>query len=234
MASGNFCQLTTLNRPLAKCTNSALDKLVLELPNDTEKLAILGILTDQVSLLFQTGRTNPERFLADLKGPSIGLRELSPTICGDARALAQSIQDSTASSMVALGDTEHTFKSKSITKLDGKQWLNDEIIIACLHLSDKLPFVRVGFSVPLSQRSRRKKGTPGPFQRASNQINAWHKELSTDSDIVCFFPLCQHENHFSLLEINEIDGCIYHYDSLNEGDNDLVKVCDTSTLEVWS
>lgn len=197
-------------------------------------MSILNILASQVSLFFETGRTSPEKFIADLGDAGIEFREPSSLGCGDAAALAQSIQASTSSTMLSVVGTDHTFKTTSIRKLDGKRWLNDELIIACLHLSDKLPFVKVGFSVPLDQRTRPKKGYPGPFQRTSNQLKAWHKEIAADSCIVCFFPLWQRENHFSLLEINEFDGCVYHYDSMNKGDNELVKVCALFDSKAWS
>lgn len=42
--------------------------------------------------------------------------------------------------------------------------------------------------------------------------------------LVCFFLLYQHQSHFSLLEINEKEDLIYHYDSIGEAENVDVKV----------
>jgi hypothetical protein len=51
----------------------------------------------------------------------------------------------------------------------------------------------------------------------------WHCQAEARG-LVCFFPLLQYQNHFSLLEINEREGSIIHYDSMGEGENTDIKV----------
>jgi hypothetical protein len=57
---------------------------------------------------------------------------------------------------------------------------------------------------------------PRPFEMAVKKIAAWHNEADDSAKLVSFFPLFQNQNHFTLLEVNERDDCIYHYDSLSE------------------
>lgn len=50
--------------------------LIRELPGSPETITILRLLADQMSLLLETGRTNPDKFRDDLEGE--GLPILDP------------------------------------------------------------------------------------------------------------------------------------------------------------
>ncbi|KAK7421480.1 hypothetical protein QQX98_002179 [Neonectria punicea] len=132
--------------------------------------------------------------------------------------------DSITSDMLLVKGTDFRFDVDSLLRLNGTRWLNDEVILACLHLSDKLAFVRVGFSIRIHRRTRSHSTIPRPFERAVKQMAKWHQQAEARSLLVCFFPLFQHQNHFSLLEINEREGSIFHYDAMGKGGNADVKV----------
>lgn len=52
------------------------------------------------------------------------------------------------------------------------------------------------------------------------------KNAEPDHRLVCFFPLFQHGDHFSLLEVNYRDKAIYHYDSLKKATySEIKKAC---------
>lgn len=113
---------------------------------------------------------------------------------------------------------------ESLRKLGATRWFNDEVILACLHLADKLAFVRVGFSIPIHWQTRAHSAIPRLFERAAKQTAEWHRQIEAWSRLVCFFPLFQYQNHFSLLEINKREGSINHYDSIGKGENIDVKI----------
>lgn len=54
-------------RRLAKSQESVLDTLIRELLGSPEKLTVLELLAKQMTLLLETGRTNPDKFCNDLK-----------------------------------------------------------------------------------------------------------------------------------------------------------------------
>ncbi|KAK7403727.1 hypothetical protein QQX98_010499 [Neonectria punicea] len=126
--------------------------------------------------------------------------------------------------MLLVKGTDFRFSVKSLRRLGAMRWLNDEVILACLYLADKLAFVRVGFSIPIHRQTRAHSAIPRPFERAAKQIAEWHCQTEARDGLVCFFPLFQHDNHFNLLEINEREGSVYHYDSMSKGENVDIKV----------
>ncbi|KAI8691512.1 ULP-PROTEASE domain-containing protein [Fusarium sp. Ph1] len=205
-----------------------LDTLVRGLLGSPEKMAVLGLLEAQLPLLLETGRTSPGKFRHDLRSASLsssspalstGLVELS-TLC-------EQIRDSTTGDMILVEGTDFFFGVDSIRRLSGRTWLNDEVILACLHLSDKLAFVRVGFSVSISQQMQAHSLMQRPFERVVKQMAKWHRQVGAGTRLVCLFPLFQDQSHFSLLEINEREESIFHYDSMGETENtDIKEICE--------
>jgi hypothetical protein len=92
--------------------------------------------------------------------------------------------------------------------------IGTNLIHACLTMSDKLPFVRFGQCISLDEVSKRKiRPIHTPFNLWAKKIEEWRRE-SKDRPLVYFCPLLSNGNHFSLLEINEIERMIHHYDSM--------------------
>ncbi|MFD2317080.1 Ulp1 family isopeptidase [Halomonas organivorans] len=61
---------------------------------------------------------------------------------------------------------------------------------------------------------------------ASKKIADWHNELEEPGCLISLFPLFQHHNHFSLLEVNERDNSIIHYDSMGSENPDIKVLFD--------
>ncbi|KAK7407901.1 hypothetical protein QQX98_009912 [Neonectria punicea] len=210
---------------LAKSPESALDTLIRELPGSPEKMTVLRLLADQMALLLETGRTNPDKFRDDLESEGLPASDPgSSTGCAEPDAFYEQVRDSIAGDMLLVKGTDFRFGVESLRRLGVTRWLNDEVILACLHLADKLAFVQVGISIPIHRQTRAHSAIPRPFERAAKQMADWHRQTEAWSPLVCLFPLFQHQNHFSLLEINEREGSIYHYDSMGKGENVDVKV----------
>ncbi|RSL73881.1 hypothetical protein CEP54_000272 [Fusarium duplospermum] len=200
---------------LAKCENNMLNKLLEGLRKKPKKMAVLGLLQDQFKLLLTTGRTDSHRFFHGL----VRKRLWSSVVVVGLKDLCKQVQERVPSRMLLVKDNGFVFSIDSLRTLSGREWLNDDIILACLHLSEKLPSVRVGFSIPIHGE---KGPIPRPFERAMRQIAQWRRE-GGEHPLVYLFPLFQRKSHFSLLEINEGENSIFHYDSLSVGANALVK-----------
>lgn len=99
------------------------------------------------------------------------------------------------------------------------KWLNDEIINLAMSISDKPDSVVYGYSVPLDadrkSRTTRPSGRPlAAWGQRVNRLreksrNAFGKAIS----LVYYCPLNHRNAHFTLLEINDQERSIRHYDS---------------------
>lgn len=221
----------TCGRRLAKSPELVLDTLVRELSGNPEKMTVLQLLADQMTLLLETGRTNPDKFRYDLESKGLPFSDPgSSTRFVELDGLCKQVRDSISGDMLLVKGSDFRFGVDSLRRLAATTWLNDEVILACLHLSDKLAFVRVGFSIPIHRQTRAHSAIQRPLERAAKQMTEWHRQEGARNRLVWFFPLFQHQNHFSLLEINEREGSIFHYDSMGEGENADVKVRKLSNL----
>lgn len=188
-------------------------------------------LAKQFDHLIDSGKTNESEFNKELR--SMGYLAADTANSSNATLLEEFYEEvkqsisSDAHPQSKIGVSEHTFEIDSLLKLKPHACLNQDIIIACLHLSDKLNFIRIGWSVGIHQQIRPDVPMPSPFEKAAKKVEEWYEELGRS--LVCFFPLYQHENHFTLLEINYREGSIFHYDSLMGNNND-VKVYNTKKI----
>lgn len=188
-------------------------------------MLVLRLLTKQMMLLIEGGKTSPDTFRDELQKGGLPTIDrdliLHPTTFATFR---QNLQDSTSEDMLLIKGTNFQFPRCSLERLEGPHWFNDDLILACLHLADRLPFVRIGFSIPLHQSTRPSRTMKRPFERAAKQLEQWRSEVEGSDRLVCLFPLFQRQNHFTLLEVNERDSSIYHYDSLSDGQSSILMV----------
>ncbi|KAL7940605.1 hypothetical protein V8C42DRAFT_337091 [Trichoderma barbatum] len=189
---------------LVKTKDATLTWFIEKISEDQGKMFILKSLTTQLEYLFNNGKTDNRKFENELRREGY-------------------LADNNKKSVDTLLDTLYSEVEQSISnslqRLKGNTWLNDDVIIACLHLSDKMEFVRIGFSVPIHKPASPNSPIKRPFERPAAQVATWHKELG--ESLVCFFPLLQYNNHFTLLEINYREGYIFHYNSIKSNSNDV-------------
>ncbi|KAK7397805.1 hypothetical protein QQX98_012829 [Neonectria punicea] len=211
---------------LAKCKDSELRIVIDGLRRNPEKMTVLRLLADQIKLLIDKTQTSPAQFRNELATKNLAFSGPgSPTDNADLGSLYHQIQDScTGSTQLVVKDTDFVMNMSSLQKLVTKKWMNDEIIFACLHLSDKFSFVRVGFSIPLQKQTRARGIMQRPFEKASKQIAEWQSQVQSETRLICIFLLLLPDNHFSLLEINEGDSALYHYTLMDKAENSGIKV----------
>jgi hypothetical protein len=105
-------------------------------------------------------------------------------------------------------------------RLRGDKWFDDELIMAIMDISDKPFFVRHRQSVPLDEVGRTRKIQPyerplATWARKIAEFRQQARDKFGDSiRLVYFCPLNHRNDHFTLLEINEREEVIRHYDSM--------------------
>lgn len=97
-----------------------MDTLVKELPGSPEKATVLRLLADQMILLMETGRTNPDKFRYDLKSEGLPFLDLcSSTGCVELDGLYEQVRDSITGDMLLVKGTEFRFGVDSLLRLGG-------------------------------------------------------------------------------------------------------------------
>jgi hypothetical protein len=119
------------------------------------------------------------------------------------------------------GGTE--FSCDMFNRLFPGEWFDAWLLLAGMKMADKPSFVRYGYSIPLgniktSRSKSKKKRALSPLSGWRKKIESFKREVSDEKGasvpLVYFCPLSLNDNHFTLLEINEQDEKIFHYDSM--------------------
>lgn len=216
-------------RSLAKSKKQTIQDLISRLQNDQAKMNILELLEKQMDVLLDSGRTEPVTFRDALENKALlGTSNQNTDISEEVVYLQRKMRLSAPGNMLLIKSTEFRFDIKTLDRLSGTEWFNDELILLCLHVADRLPYVRIGFSIPIHQQDRPRKMVAKPFERAARVIEEW-RSAEPDDRLVCLFPLFQHGDHFSLLEFNYRDNAIYHYNSLRKATYTEIKVIPRSS-----
>jgi hypothetical protein len=104
------------------------------------------------------------------------------------------------------------------------KWLDSWTIMALMQLPDKPAFVKHDLSIPLDEIRSNKKTRPieRPLRGWAKKIAKYRREAKdTFGDavpLVYFCPINHRNKHFTLLEINERERVIRHYDSMAKPD----------------
>jgi hypothetical protein len=119
-------------------------------------------------------------------------------------------------------DGDFEFPCGIFNRLRPDEWFDAWTLLAVMKLSDKPSFVRYGYSVPLDSFKRDRNGKmkrdPRPLSGWRGKVERFRSEarnqLGERIRLVFLVPLQRNNDHFTLLEINEIEEKIYHYDSM--------------------
>jgi len=123
----------------------------------------------------------------------------------------QNLQDS---DLVALNDGMQ-IECKSFWKLRNDEYFDAWLIYACMQISDKPSFVKITYSIPLNRTDSKGRvfALSRPFLRLQKQLDKLREEFKAERQLVVLCPVNSRNNHFSLIEFNESERKIYHYDS---------------------
>lgn len=123
----------------------------------------------------------------------------------------------------------------TFSKLRHGKWLNDDIINLAMSISDKPDTVVHGYSIPLDEvgKTRTTRPIERPLAAWARRVNRL-REKSRDAfgnttSLVYYCPLNHRNTHFTLIEINDQERAIRHYDSAAgqptiDGSSDLTRV----------
>lgn len=105
-----------------------------------------------------------------------------------------------------------------LNRLRQGEWFDGWLLMAGMAMSDRPSFVRYGYSVPLEQFESKMRRVARPLAGWRKKIEAFRTEAQGrqggEIRLIYFCPLNCNGNHFTLLEINEQEEKIYHYDSM--------------------
>jgi Ulp1 protease family, C-terminal catalytic domain len=98
------------------------------------------------------------------------------------------------------------------------EWLDNWMIMAAIQMSDKPSFVHYGHCIPFDERRVQRNGKEAK-RRITRPLAGWKSTIEDmprhgQGVLVHFCPININTNHFTLLEINERQRAIYHYDSM--------------------
>lgn len=118
---------------------------------------------------------------------------------------------------------------ESLHRLRPGHWLDSWIIGAAFELMDKPSCVRWGLSVPFHQTIRGQRlRIAKPFQGWKKTIESYRREAGNDTKLIYYCPLNLDENHFTLLEIDEQQETICHFNSMTDADS--IGQADATTI----
>ena len=100
------------------------------------------------------------------------------------------------------------------------QWLDSWVLRVAMHISDRPPFVHFHESIPVDHIGRHGQIRPikKPFQAWVKNIAQLRREAETRPEgctpLTFYSPINHTNSHFTLLEINDGEKVIRHYDSM--------------------
>ncbi|GAB1201444.1 hypothetical protein APSETT445_000018 [Aspergillus pseudonomiae] len=212
--------------------------LVKDIQADTRHMKLLQILEPQLEQLVQNGLPDLHRFYNDLNKaellPQDTLRELSISFALDEDPLPEGQLNAAIEYLI------HNIKTKvlhqetfgiddAVTINNGSgiscdifdqlrpgKWLNQWTIYALMQLCDKPEYVDYNLSIALDERSENQ------LQPINQPLRKWANKIATlrakakKASLVFFCPINRQANHFSLLEVNDRERAIRHYDSMSD------------------
>ncbi|KAH1805744.1 hypothetical protein KXX35_000394, partial [Aspergillus fumigatus] len=224
-----------------KMSEDQLEGLINEFKGNDNLIKLLRTLSPQLELLVKHGSPDLRGFYEDLEKAELGLdcdklRELTLLFALEGDALSDNELDVAVNRLIervstelfartTLSDNDEVTVNGSMElpcvcfqRFRGNQWLNNYAIFGAMQISDRPAFVKHFPSVPLDDETLRS-GTiiRNPLSGLTKKIEGYRREaerkFGTLISLVFFCPLNQRDEHFTLLEINEREKAIRHYDS---------------------
>ncbi|EXA53689.1 hypothetical protein FOVG_01423 [Fusarium oxysporum f. sp. pisi HDV247] len=126
---------------LGKSRDTELDTLIIELTHQIQKVEVLGLLSEQIKFISNTGRTSPALFREQLvkRGYPDPYATSPTTGSNKVDAFVDEVRGSNTSGRLLIPRANFKFDIASLQRLATSTWLNDDIVLACLHLSTRLP-----------------------------------------------------------------------------------------------
>ncbi|KIW79860.1 hypothetical protein Z517_06475 [Fonsecaea pedrosoi CBS 271.37] len=223
-----------------KMEGKQLDKLIGNIQSDPRRMQLLGILGAQLERLVGEGQPDLHALYDGLRQEMLvsqkELEHLRVTFALDSDPMPKGTLDIAVRRLIGDVSTKVLGKHKltdvdavavnniSVTcdtfdRLRYGEWLNDDMINLAMNISDKPDFVKHGYSVPLDKVGKTRTVVPiiRPLAAWARRINRLREgernRFQGTTPLVYFCPLNHCGAHFTLLEINDQERVIRHYDS---------------------
>ncbi|OAP53878.1 hypothetical protein AYL99_11900 [Fonsecaea erecta] len=218
-----------------------LEQMIKGIQKSPKHMGLLHILSPQLELLVERGQPDLHAlydalYQEKLVSPT-EIQEFRMTFALDSDPLPQGSLDVAVHGLIKDVGTRVLGKRKldvvdtvsvndlsipcdTFERLQCGEWLNDDLIHLAMDISDKPEFVKHGYSVPLDDvgKTRTTKPIGRPFAAWARRV-ARLRDQAGDvrrdaGHLVHFCPVSHKGNHFTLLEINDREKVIRHYDSM--------------------
>uniref|UniRef100_A0A093X852 Ubiquitin-like-specific protease 1 n=1 Tax=Talaromyces marneffei PM1 TaxID=1077442 RepID=A0A093X852_TALMA len=243
-----------------KRNESQFNQLVQDFEADTQRMALLQILTLQVEQLVQNGSTDPEALCGSLRENGLisedELQEMKAKHQSESVRilLSHHLNEADDSQNPLPNGTLNTAYNQLISRIKAQvfnkqslshddtfiidhslklpadifyalqpgRWLDCWVIRVAMHIADRPASVHFCESIPVNdiKRHDRIKPLKKPFEAWVKEIAELRKKtesgLESCTPLIFYAPLCHTHSHFTLLEINDGEKVIRHYDSLAE------------------
>ena len=212
-------------------TDTDLNCFIQKLHSHNPKVSVIRHLDQQVNITLRCGQADVDTFLHDLAAAKLFSMSSDSIAVDGFDTFYAKIKKHAAGRELSIPGLGLFFNADELAGLRAGSWLNVNVILACLHLSERLPWVKIGFSIPTHRDGGALQRRP--FEGAATKVRQWRKHSS--EPMVFLFILFLRNNHFSLLEINERRKVIYHYDSIMEstGKDDHHEISNTIQVHSW-
>ncbi|KAL4887994.1 hypothetical protein BDV59DRAFT_196843 [Aspergillus ambiguus] len=217
----------------AKMKKEQVVELVQTIEADNDHTKLLEILGPQLTYLVTYGSPNLQVFYEDLNREGLlkedEIRYLQVLFPVEETALENLIQGVKlkvlrqeivrADDTICIGGSNVEIPCDIFERFYPGRWQNAWSILAAMDLSDKPAYIRYGFSIPLDEVGPDLQSKP-----KQRPLAGWAKKIETfrqqarestgnAASLVYFCPINHENTHFTLLEINDRERTIRHYDS---------------------
>ncbi|KAK5401667.1 hypothetical protein LTR06_011031 [Exophiala xenobiotica] len=223
-----------------KMEGKQLDELIRNIQADPRRMQLLGILGTQLERLVCKGQPDLHALYDELRQEQLVSRDelecLRVTFPLDSDPMPKGSLDMAVHRLIEDVSTKVLGKRKledvdavavnniSVTcdtfdRLRYGEWLNDNMINLAMNISDKPDFVRHGYNVPLDKRGKTRTTRPidrplAAWARGINRLREKERSgFESTTPLVYFCSLSHYCVHFTLLEINDQEKVVRHYDS---------------------
>uniref|UniRef100_A0A093V2V6 Ubiquitin-like protease family profile domain-containing protein n=1 Tax=Talaromyces marneffei PM1 TaxID=1077442 RepID=A0A093V2V6_TALMA len=213
------------------------NQLVQDLKADTQRLALFQVLTPQVEKLVHKGCTDPEALYGALRDNNIisadELQEIKAKYLSESGSTSAVTLNKAVDRLTSQIST-HVLKKRKLdaddtlsingsvelsidifARLRAGEWLDSWALMAAMQISDRPDFVKFGESIPLDSFGRhgQMRSIKRPFQTWAKRIISYRRDAEGGTPLIFYCPVNHSNSHFTLLEINDGEKAIRHYDS---------------------
>ncbi|RAO71511.1 uncharacterized protein BHQ10_007523 [Talaromyces amestolkiae] len=216
------------------------NQLLLNFKADSRWMALFQTLTPQLELLVRSGSTDPEALYDSLGQHHLvsneELQELMVKYALEHESLSDGALNAAYTQLISRVSKE-VFKKQTLSDHDTfiidhslklpadifyalrpGQWLDCWVIKVAMHIADRPAWVHFRESIPVNDigRHERMRSIKKPFSAWAKEMVELRRKAEGTVPLTFYTPVHHINSHFTLLEIDDGEKVIRHYDSMAE------------------